>query len=109
MAQAPETATVIPVDAMSNLGRQSMRNAGAFELRFWNWIFLNAGRGSNKARDPGTAAVLKEMSDQRLAYLQNMPTRRGTTPLKLSPEYEQWLIAAMELGADDEFWAQNNI
>ena len=43
LAHAPELATVIPVDAMSNLGRQSMRNAGAFELRFWNWIMLNAG------------------------------------------------------------------
>lgn len=111
MAQpgAPELKTVIPVDAMSNMGRQSLRNAGAFELRFWNWIFLNAGRGSRASRDPGTAEVLKEMADQRFAYLANLPTRRGMTPLRLAPEYEDWLVAAMERGANDEFWAQNNI
>jgi putative CocE/NonD family hydrolase len=109
LAGAPELATVIPVDAMSNLGRQSMRNAGAFELRFWNWIFLNAGKGSRAARDPGTAAVLKEMADQRLQYLKNLPTRPLTTPLKLLPEYEAWLTDAMRHGADDDFWKQNNI
>src|SRR4051794_26892219 len=36
---APELATVIPVDAVSNAGRQGMRYYGAFELRFWNWVY----------------------------------------------------------------------
>jgi putative CocE/NonD family hydrolase len=36
LENAPHLATVIPADAMSNLGYQSLRNAGAFELRFWN-------------------------------------------------------------------------
>ncbi len=109
MAHAPELKTVIPVDAMSNMGRQSLRNAGAFELRFWNWIFLNGGKGSNAATDSGTAAELKELADQRFFYLNNLPTRRGLTPLRLAPEYEDWLISAMEHGANDDFWKQNNI
>jgi putative CocE/NonD family hydrolase len=109
LAGAPELKTVIPVDAMSNLGRQSLRNAGAFELRFWNWIFLNAGNGSRAAQDSGTAEILKELAGQRLTYLDNLPTRRSMTPLKLAPEYEDWLISAMEHGSNDEFWAQNNI
>ncbi|HWL08815.1 MAG TPA: CocE/NonD family hydrolase, partial [Planctomicrobium sp.] len=64
---------------------------------------------SNAATEEGTAAVLKEMADQRFFYLTHLPTRRGTTPLKLSPEYEEWLVNAMEHGANDEFWEQNNI
>ena len=60
-------------------------------------------------RDPSTAAVLKQMSDERFAYLQNLPTRRGMTPLRLAPEYEAWLIGAMEHGGNDEYWTQNNI
>jgi len=109
MEHAPELATVIPVDAVSNMGYQSMRNAGAFELRFWNWIMLNAGKGSNQAADPATGAMLKEMADNRLHYLLNLPLRRGTTPLKFAPEYENWLVEAMRHGANDSFWEQNNI
>ena len=109
MTKAPQLATVIPVDAVSNMGRQSMRNGGAFEMRFWNWIILNAGRGSRAAQDPATAAVLKEMADNRHEYLKRMPLRYGTTPLALAPEFEDWLIQAMRHGADDAFWSQNAI
>ncbi len=109
MSGSPHLKTVIPVDAVSNMGRQSMRNAGAFEMRFWNWIMLNAGKGSNAAQDEGTAAVLAEMAAQRHAYLKLLPLRYGTTPLKLAPEYEAWLIEAMRHGANDAFWDQNNI
>lgn len=109
LAGAPGLATVIPVDAVSNCGVQSMRNAGAFEMRFWNWIMLNGGRGSNAAQDPAVEAVLKEMADHRLDYLKLLPLRKGTTPLKLAPEYEDWLINAMRSAKNDAFWKQNNI
>ena len=109
MAQSPYLKTVIPVDAVCNMGYASMRNGGAFEMRFWNWIMLNSGRGSRAARDSQTQAVLKEMADQRHHYLSLLPVRRGTTPLKLAPEFEEWLVDAMRHGANDDFWAQNNI
>ncbi len=110
MADCPHLKTVIPVDAMSNLGYASMRNGGAFELRFWNWIYSIGGpSGSRQARDPGTAQVLKEMMDNRRQYLLTLPLRAGTTPLKLIPEYEEWLVEAMRHGANDQFWEQNNI
>jgi putative CocE/NonD family hydrolase len=109
LEKVPQLTTVIPVDAVSNMGRQSMRNAGAFEMRFWNWIMLNAGKGSNAALDPATQAELKEMADHRWDYLNHLPLRPGSTPLKLAPEYEDWLIQAMRHGKDDAFWAQNNI
>lgn len=109
LEKVPQLTTVIPVDAVSNMGRQSMRNAGAFEMRFWNWIMLNAGRGSNAALNPATQAELKEMADHRWDYLSLLPLRPGSTPLKLAPEYEDWLIQAMRHGKDDAFWAQNNI
>jgi uncharacterized protein len=110
MERPPELATVIPVDAMSNLGSAGMRNGGAFEMRFWNWIFSIAGpQGSRQSRDPGTAAILQDMKDHRRDYLANLPLRRGTTPLKLLPEYEDWLVEAMGHGTNDDFWKQNNI
>jgi putative CocE/NonD family hydrolase len=106
---SPHLKTIIPVDAVCNMGHASMRNGGAFEMRFWNWIFLNAGRGSRAVQDEGSKAILEELANQRHAYLALLPLRRGTTPLKLAPEYEEWLVSAMEHGANDEFWAQNNI
>lgn len=109
LENVPQLTTVIPVDAVSNMGRQSMRNAGAFEMRFWNWIMLNAGNGSRAGRDPGTKAILKEMAEKRFDYLPHLPLRRGTTPLRLAPEYEDWLIEAMRHGADDDFWSACNI
>src|SRR3989339_2113215 len=109
MERPPELVTVIPVDAMSNTGHQSLRNAGAYELRFWNWIMLNAGRGSCASRDPALAAMLKDMGTNRFHYLANLPLRRGTTPLKFAPEYEDWLVSGMKHGSNDSFWAQNNI
>ena len=109
MAGAPGLETVIPVDAMSNLGYQSMRNAGAMELRFWNWSFVEAAHGSRQSRDPATRAVLHDMARNRRHYLRQLPTLRGTTPLKLAPEYEDFLAEAMQHGRNDESWAQNNI
>ncbi len=110
LERAPGLATVIPVDAVSNMGVQSMRNAGAFELRFFNWIFSIGGpNGSLQSRDPAVRAMLREMMDNRIQYLLNLPLRRGTTPLKHAPEYEEWLVEAMKHGADDSFWSHVNI
>ena len=109
MTKAPQIKTVIPVDAMSNLGYASMRNGGAFELRFWNWIHLNAARGNRQSRDPAKQALLQELADNRVAYLHNMPLRRGMTPLRMAEEYEDWLVGALEHGGNDEYWRQNNI
>ncbi len=109
LEQAPELATVIPVDAVSNMGYQGMRNGGAYELRFWNWVFTGGNDLSWRGRNPNGQPALEQMSRDRRHYLLNLPLRPGTTPLKHAPEYEQWLVEAMERGCDDEFWAQNNI
>ncbi len=107
--RAPELVTIIPVDAVSNCGVQSVRNAGAFEMRFWNWIMLNAAKGSRSAQDAATQTILQEMADNRFHYLENLPLRPGMTPLRLAPEYEDWLVGAMSNGADNDYWKPNNI
>jgi uncharacterized protein len=105
LAGSPYLKTVIPVDAVSNMGHQSMRNAGAFELRFWNWIMaIGSPKGSRASRDPATRTALADMMSHRREYLANLPLRRGTTPLKLAPEYENWLVEAMRHGGNDDFW-----
>ncbi len=107
MAQAPQLTTVIPVDAMSNLGYHGMRNGGAFELRFWNWIMRHCWQGAGY--DDATTAALREMDNHRLWYLENLPVRPGMTPLRLAPPYEAWLVQAMREGGNSAFWTTNNI
>ncbi|HEV8385983.1 MAG TPA: CocE/NonD family hydrolase, partial [Candidatus Acidoferrales bacterium] len=107
LAGAPGLKAIIPVDAVSNAGYFGMRNGGAFELRFMNWIFTIGGpNGSRAARDPATQAVLAEAGKNVRQYLQSLPLRKGTTPIRLAPEYEDWLVYAMGHGENDSFWKQ---
>ena len=109
MEGCPYLKTVVPTDAMSNMGYQSIRNAGAFELRFFNWAFYGAAIGSRESRDTAVRARLDTMYQNRRSYLRFLPIRLGSTPLHLAPEYEAWLVDAMRHGADDAFWKQNDI
>ena len=103
----PGLKAMVPVDAVANAGYFGMRNGGAFELRFMNWIFtIGAPGGSRASRDPATRAALEEAGKSVRAYLENLPLRRGMTPLRLAPEYEEWLVYAMSHGANDSYWKQ---
>jgi uncharacterized protein len=102
----PGLAATIPSDAMANAGYFGMRNGGAFELRFMNWIFSTAPLGSRESRDPGTRAVLEDAQQHVREYLMDLPIRKGTTPFKLAPEYEDWLVFELSHGPEDPLWRQ---
>lgn len=102
----PGLRALVPADAVANAGYFGMRNGGAFELRFMNWIFFTAPWGSRESRDPGTKAVLEDANQHVRQYLLDLPIRKGTTPLKLAPEYEDWLVYAMGHGENDAYWKQ---
>jgi putative CocE/NonD family hydrolase len=105
LANPPFLEAMIPADAMSDFGRYGVRHNGAFELRWMNWIFNIGGpNGSRTARDPATKRELLKFGEQVREYALRMPLRRGTTPLKLNPEYEEWLVEAMSHGDYDAFW-----
>ncbi len=114
IGNAPHLAAMVPTDAMSNPGRYGVRHNGAFELRFFNWVFLLGNSPSGEysppgatfypTEDAGTRAVLASLGPQVLDYLKNLPLRRGASPLRLAPDYENWLIEAMSHGDYDRFW-----
>jgi len=107
LSNPPGLKALIPVDALANAGYFGMRNGGAFELRFMNWIFTTGGStGSRAARDPATRAALEEAGKNVRQYLENLPIRTGTTPIRLAPEYEEWLVWAMSHGENDQYWKQ---
>jgi uncharacterized protein len=103
----PGLKVIVPVCAVADAGYFGMRNGGAYELRFFNWIFTyGAPEGSRASRDSGTRSVLEMMENHRREYLLALPLRPGTTPLHLAPEYEQWLTYAMGHGENDAYWKQ---
>ena len=111
LENSPGLTTIIPVDAMSNLGYYSMRYDGAYELRFWNWIHWAGQGGGRQSRDPAIKQMLADFIEveNRRKYLKLFPVRKGTTPLKFMPEYEDWLVNAMKEGGNSDFWKQNNV
>ena len=103
----PGLKAMVPVDALANAGYFGIRNGGAFELRFLNWIFIyGAPEGSRASKDPATKAILEEAEKNRRQYLLQLPLRKGATPLRLAPEYEDWLVWAMGHGENDAYWKQ---
>jgi len=106
---APELKTVIPVDAVSNMGQRGMRYDGAFELRFWNWVMTCGNDVTWRGHDSLSRLELAQMAANRRDYLANLPLRRGATPLKHAPEYEAWLVEAMQRGCNDEFWSRIDV
>src|SRR5215470_5239714 len=54
IANAPNLAAMVPVDAMSNYGRYGIRHNGAFELRWLNWILTIGNATGIHATATGT-------------------------------------------------------
>ena len=103
----PHLTAMIPVDALSNCGIAGMRHDGAFELRFMNWIFsIGAPYSQAALKNPNLKAALVKNSELMRQHIWQLPVKKGTTPLKLAPEYEDWLIEAMSHGDNDAYWKQ---
>ena len=106
-ANPPGLAAMIPVDALSNCGVAGMRHGGAFELRFMNWIFTIGAPNSRAAlADPALRDALVANGQLMPQHIWQLPIRKGTTALRVVPEYEDWLIEAMRHGDCDGYWKQ---
>ena len=113
IANAPHLTTMIPLFSVSNVGRYGIRHNGAFELRWFNWVYSLGDPGAagpnllaaaRAASDPAAAPALAELMSQVPLYVRTLPLRAGTTPLKFARDYESWLIEAMSRGGGDAFY-----
>ncbi len=101
----PHLKTMIPIDALSNCGVNGMRHGGAFELRFMNWIFQTGAPNSKAAlANPALRRALVASGLRIRVHADSLPVRPGTTPLRVVPEYESWLVEAMRSGPEAPFW-----
>ena len=105
LSNPPYLKAMIPADANSNVGRYGMRHNGAFEMRWMNWIFNIGGpNGSHESNNKDTKEALLKFGEQIREYAQGMPLRRDMTPLKLIPDYQNWLLEVMSHGDYDSYW-----
>lgn len=101
----PHLTTMIPIDSVSNCGVSGMRHGGAFELRFVNWIFSIGAPNSRAAlANPALRQALIENGRRIREHVHHLPIRKGTSPLKAAPEYEAWLVEALQSGPNSPFW-----
>src|SRR5262249_46554854 len=54
--------------------------------------------------DPALREALAENARRIRQHVDQLPIRLGTTPLKVVPEYEGWLVEAMRSGPETPFW-----
>jgi putative CocE/NonD family hydrolase len=108
IAHPPGLAAMIPVDSLSNCGIAGIRHGGAFELRFMNWIFtIGAPNARAALANEPLRAALVENGKLMPQHLMSLPIRKGCTPLRVVPEYEDWLIEVMRHADYDDYWKQS--
>jgi putative CocE/NonD family hydrolase len=106
-ANPPGLAAMIPVDSLSNCGIAGIRHGGAYEMRFMNWIFtIGAPNARSALANPDLRQSLVENGKLMRQHIWHLPIRKGTTALRVVPEYEDWLIHVMRHGNYDEYWKQ---
>jgi putative CocE/NonD family hydrolase len=117
IGNAPYVKAMVPLFAVSNTGQYGIRHNGAFELRFFNWVFSmgdpngppNLTAAARAAENPSEAPALAELTTHVREYIRALPLRSGTTPLKFAPDYEKWLIDAMSHGDNDSYWKDSGV
>jgi putative CocE/NonD family hydrolase len=83
------------------------RMGGAFELKQATWAFHRAKVSETVLTDPVLRASLE--SEDLRAWFTRMPWRRGASPLRFVPEYEDYLLEQWENGAFGPYWQQPGI
>src|SRR6185437_4356835 len=54
--------------------------------------------------DPALKAALGEQARRIREHVDHLPIRPGTSPLRVVPEYESWLVEALRSGPEAPLW-----
>ncbi|MDP3179697.1 MAG: CocE/NonD family hydrolase [Spirochaetaceae bacterium] len=86
-----------------------IRQGGAFELKQATWALRQALQSPEAHADPLIARALEAEMASVPAWFSRMPWRRGHSPLRWLPEFEDYLFDQWSHGAYDGFWRQLGI
>jgi putative CocE/NonD family hydrolase len=101
------SAMVVDSGGFASAFRCGIRQGGAFELKQATWAY-NQARESREAReDPKLLAALE--AEDLVAWFGAMPWRRGVSPVRWVPEYEDYLLDQWRSGTFDDSWRKVGI
>jgi putative CocE/NonD family hydrolase len=88
----------------SNAYRGGIRHGGAYELKQATWAFKHSQLSPTIQDDPIKRAAMA--AEDIGAWFQALPWKRGHSPLRWAPEYEECLFEQWERGTFDDYWRQ---
>ena len=102
----PHLSTMIVAVGASNYYHCSMRQNGALEQRFMIYAFRMATTSKEALAD----ASIKSAMDKAFAnvgeWVMRAPLKEGTSPLRMLPNYERWVLDLFTHGEYDAYWKQ---
>jgi putative CocE/NonD family hydrolase len=102
----PHLTTMIVAVGASSYYHASMRQNGALEQRFIIYAFRMATTSKEALADAGLKATLTKAYANVGELLTRLPFKKGASPLRLLPSYEQWVLDILTHGEFDEYWQQ---
>jgi putative CocE/NonD family hydrolase len=81
-----------------------IRQGGAFELKQATWALRQALQSPEAVADPVLKAALEAELKNMPAWFSRLPWRKGQSPLRWLPEFEDYLFEQWTHGDYDQFW-----
>lgn len=101
----PKLATQALYDGPYNYFRQTMRHGGACEYGIaFQYVVFMARSGQQALADPRTRRELDAMWASLTRWLEHQPLRQGASPLRLTPDYEQWFFDMLTTSDFEDYW-----
>jgi len=90
----------------SNYYHCSMRQNGALEQRFMIYAFRMATTSKEALADASLKAAVDEAYANVGEWIRRAPLKKGTSPLRMLPTYERWILDLFTHGEYDDYWRQ---
>ena len=102
----PHLKTMIVAVGASNYYHCSMRQNGALEQRFMIYAFRMATTSKEALADANIKAAVDKAYANVGEWVSRAPLKAGTSPLRMLPNYERWVIDLFTHGEYDDYWKQ---
>lgn len=102
----PHLTTMIVAVGASNYYHCSMRQNGALEQRFMIYAFRMATTSKEALADVNLKAAVDKAFANVGEWVLRAPLKKGTSPLRMLPNYEQWVLDLFTHGEYDDYWKQ---